>query len=131
MGGGLTLADVVAELHNWRRWRWAGMPNLNTPPPPAFEGWRPYGDGREAGWGDVDASSSQQPIDGPAAEATHDLIWKMPPVHRGYIYDHWYLQLRVYHKKVEAAHGILVDMMNSGAGEEWTRRKSALEAEAA
>ncbi len=116
-GGRLTLRDVVAELHNWARWRWEGLPNLNVPEPPAFAMWRPYGDGREAGWGDVDAADSSEPIDEPAAEAMHDLLWKLPKNHRGYIYDHWYLRLRVHHAKLQAAHDAILDIVNRWEGE--------------
>ncbi len=109
----MTLQDVVQELMNWSRWRWAGLPDLSIPEPPAFELWRPYGDGREEGWGtDHDPAPASTEIDEPAAEAMHDLIWKLANNHRSYIYDHWYLRLRVHHSKLESAHVAIMDMMN-------------------
>jgi hypothetical protein len=118
MGGGLTIQDVVAELNNWRRWRWAGMPNLDVPEPPIFELWRPYGDDREDGWGDDDATGDDTPeIDEPAAEAMHSLLWEphMRP-YRTVIYAHWHFGERVRRDKLEAAHVAIMDTINRHFG---------------
>lgn len=113
----MTLQDVYEEMNNWRRWRWAGMPNLEVPEPPAFELWRPYGDGRDEGWGDADASAAPDPIDEPAAEAMHSLLWEphMRP-YRPAIYAHWHFGERVHRDKLEVAHVAIMDTMNRWSG---------------
>lgn len=117
MDGSVTLREVYDELHNWRRWRWAGLPNLEVPEPPIFELWRPYGDGREEGWGDYDSAGDTPEIDEPAAEAMHSLLWE-PHMgrYRSAIYDYWYLGLRVHRDKLEAAHVAIMDTMNRWSG---------------
>jgi len=115
----MTLADVVAELNNWRRWRWAGMPNLDVPEPPVFELYRASGDAREAGWGDDDASPpADNEIDEPAAEAMHSLLWEahMSP-YRGVIYAHWHFGERVRRDKLETAHVAIMDTLNRWSGD--------------
>jgi hypothetical protein len=116
---GLTIADVVAELNNWRRWRWAGMPNLEVPEPPAFELYRAYADASEDGGRgeDIAAAPPPVPIDEPAAEAMHALILephmaRFKPV----IYDHWFWRKPVDRRKLEAAHVAIMDTINRWSG---------------
>lgn len=122
----MTLQDVFEELNNWRRWRWAGMPNLEVPEPPAFEMYRAYGDDETDGWGETDAkgrvidqSPPPEPIDEPAAEAMHSLLWEphMRP-YRPAIYAHWHFGERVHRDKLEVAHVAIMDTMNRWSGVE-------------
>ena len=116
----MTIADVVAELNNWRRWRWAGMPNLDVPEPPAFEMYRAYADASEDGGRGEDIVVAPPPpeIDEPAAEAMHSLLWEphMRP-YRGVIYAHWHFGERVNRQKLEAAHVAIMDTMNRWSGD--------------
>jgi hypothetical protein len=122
----LTIADVVAELNNWRRWRWAGMPNLDVPEPPAFELYS-SGDYEKAAVtegheleGRYDNAPDPGPpeIDEPAAEAMHSLLWEahMSP-YRGVIYAHWHFGERVRRDKLEAAHVAIMDTLNRWSGD--------------
>jgi len=117
----LTLADVVEELLNWRRWRWAGMPNLDVPEPPAFELYRPYADASEDGGRgeDVVVSPPPIPIDEPAAEAMHSLILE-PHMARfkAVIYDHWIWRKDVDRRKLEFAHVAIMETINRWEGVE-------------
>src|SRR5689334_10583833 len=117
----MTLQDVCQELANWRRWRWAGMPNLDVPEPPAFEMYRAYGDDDSDGWGAAGTDHSPPPpeIDEPAAEAMHSLLWEphMRP-YRGVIYAHWHFGERVRRDKLEAAHVAIMDTLNRWSGYE-------------
>ena len=116
----MTLADVVAELANWRRWRWAGMPNLDVPEPPAFEMYRAYADASEDGGRGEDVAVAPPPeeIDEPAAEAMHSLLWEphMRP-YRGVIYAHWHFGEKVRRDKLEAAHVAIMDTLNRWSGD--------------
>ena len=118
---GVTLQDVIQELANWRRWRWAGMPNLDVPEPPAFEMYRAYADASEDGGRgeDIAVSPPPKPIDEPAAEAMHSLILE-PHVARfkGVIYDHWIWRKDVDRRKLEFAHVAIMETINRWEGVE-------------
>lgn len=117
----MTLADVYEELNNWRRWRWAGLPNLEVPEPPAFELYR---SGNESGddftaetIGVIERYDPPPEIDEPAAEAMHSLLWEphMRP-YRPAIYAHWHFGERVHRDKLEVAHVAIMDTMNRWSG---------------
>ncbi len=120
----MTLRDLFEDLHNWARWRWAGLPNLQIPEPPAFELYD-SGDYEKAAvteGHDKDnrydnAPDYDEPIDEPAAEATHSLILELEQRFQDYICDHWYLRKRVPHAKLQAAHDAILDIVNRWEGE--------------